>query len=156
MLKTQLPLSPIGLSRGALASSTPMTMPGDRRFSADFRYCHLLSSVKRFFKLSRHERPRRSLLAFARDDVSIRILSITERPSLFPHSFTRSNNSVPYGSPAINGNTTGLPCSTCISERGGPLYFAGGTTFTMDYWIEPILARTPFGSSLAASLACLA
>lgn len=132
------------------------TSARDRRFRADFRYCHLLSSVKRLFKLSRHERPSGSLLAFAPDDVSIRILSITERPSLFPHSFIRSTNNVPRGSPANYGSTTDLPCSTCISERSGSPHFAGGASFTMGYWSEPIPGRTPFGSSLSASLACLA
>jgi len=58
---------------------------------------------------------------------------IFQRPSLFPHSFTRSTNSLLYSSPAETGSATGLPCSTWISERVGLLDFAGGTTSTRGY-----------------------
>ncbi|MCQ4256368.1 hypothetical protein [Stutzerimonas stutzeri] len=51
----------------------------------------------------------------------------------FPHSFTRSINSLLYSSPAEVGNATGLPCSAWISERVGLLDFAGGTTSTRGY-----------------------
>lgn len=84
------------------------------------------------------------------------IPSITERRSLFPQSFTRSTNSVPCGSPAVSGDTTGLPCSTCISERVGSLLFAGGATSTMVYSAKTIPDCLPFGSSLSALLACSA
>ncbi|WP_196244989.1 hypothetical protein [Brucella anthropi] len=45
-------------------------------------------------------------------DVAARIPTITAGLSLSPLSFTRSANSVPYGSPAVSGSATGLPCST--------------------------------------------
>lgn len=59
---------------------------GDTHLNSVFRYCHLLSFVKRFFWLSRHEGPCGSLLAFAPSDIPTRIISITERPWLSPHS----------------------------------------------------------------------
>ena len=59
--------------------------------------------------------------------------SITERRSLSPHSSTRSANSVPCGPPAVSGSATGLPCSTCASERAGPSFFADGILPTMDH-----------------------
>lgn len=43
------------------------------------------------------ERPRRSLPVFAWDNISISILSITERHSLSLHSFIRTPFSIPHG-----------------------------------------------------------
>jgi hypothetical protein len=46
--------------------------------------------------VSRDERPKGSLLAFAPDNVSIRILTITVRHSLFPLSSTRITITFPH------------------------------------------------------------
>src|SRR2546421_13122048 len=63
----------------------------ERRTSRDVfqLFRHLLSFLCRLVKFSRHERPRGSLLAFTRGDVSTPIPPITGWPSLFPQSFTR-------------------------------------------------------------------
>jgi hypothetical protein len=45
------------------------------------------------------------------DDV-MDIRPITERHSLFPHSFTRTAHSIPCGLPALEGEDTGLPSLT--------------------------------------------
>src|SRR5438876_3495403 len=66
-----------------------------RAFLRVFR--HLLSFLSRLVKCSRHDRPRGSLPAFACDDVATTIPSITEGPSLFPPSFTRSLIGAPCG-----------------------------------------------------------
>jgi hypothetical protein len=55
---------------------------------------------KEFSQPSCDERPVGSLPAFAWDDVSTPIRTITARRSLSPTSHTRTANSVPYGSPA--------------------------------------------------------
>jgi len=46
------------------------------------------------------------------------IRPITGRHSLFPHSFTRTTNSIPCGLPAPRGSDTGLPCSTWVTRAG--------------------------------------
>ena len=56
---------------------------------------------------------------------------------------------VPCGSPAVTGSTMGLPCSTSVSERGGPFLFAGGlssmvaqftkaTPYRVPFWFKPV------------------
>ena len=66
---------------------------------------HLLFLLGRFLKCSRHERPGGSLPAFARDDLSIPIPSVTEGRLLFPPSATRCPIGSPYGClPKVGGH----------------------------------------------------
>ncbi|UWW97635.1 MAG: hypothetical protein NMK33_06195 (plasmid) [Candidatus Cardinium sp.] len=63
-------------------------------------------------KVSCHEGPSGSLLAFAWVDLANPIHAVTEWRSLSPLSFTCMLNSFPYGLPAFDkGEHTGLPCS---------------------------------------------
>uniref|UniRef100_E6PPN8 Uncharacterized protein n=1 Tax=mine drainage metagenome TaxID=410659 RepID=E6PPN8_9ZZZZ len=43
-----------------------------------------------------------------------------------------------------SGSATGLPCSTCISDRIGPFRSAGGSTSMVAQCSETTPARTPF------------
>jgi len=86
------------------------------------------SSLGRLVKGSRDERPCGSLHVFTWGDVAPSIRPITERLSLFPHSFTRH----PFGLLTVSypmlGKMTGLPCSvrSKARERKDPSYDLSG------------------------------
>ena len=73
-------------------------------------------------------------------DVAARILPVTERRSLSPHSFTHRANSVPCGSPAVTGSTMGLPSSTRISGWVGPVLYTGGIVSMRSHTTKPLPA----------------
>ena len=87
-------------------------------------FLHLI----RFFRFSHEQTPPGSLLPFGPDDVSTRIHSVTEWLSLFPDSFTRTSDSMPYG----------FACSAFFTER---IY--GLTTFRLVTTDNLDPSRTP-------------
>ena len=99
---------------------------------ADLCRDHLLSRLKRFFKLSCNEPPVGRLLPFGSGNVETRIHSITEWRSLLPTSQSRIPKSAPYGFTCPNFSGRGYRVSAFriidpMSNLGAP-YYAGGST----------------------------
>jgi hypothetical protein len=105
----------------------------------------LLFPLRKFFKLSRHERPAGSLP----------IRPITGRHLLSPASSARTVIGLPCGWLCrVSGGGTGLPCSVFSTRRVGFRLFPGSFCVRVFPYVRGTASRLPFGSGLSASLAC--
>jgi hypothetical protein len=75
---------------------------------------------------------------------SIPIRSVTERPSLFPSSFTHSPIGIPCGFLPANGRAMGLPCSVLTTRWVRASLSAGGHSSMTGDFGAPVPCHIPF------------
>src|SRR5262249_10204465 len=104
--------------------------------------------------VDQHQREVSTLSSRGQDTAATPIRSITERPLLFPSSFTRRIIGFSCESLSLAGKTTGLPRSAAVTVWVRPRLSAGGTSSALPVDRSRYLDRLPFGPSVSASCAC--
>ena len=116
------------------------------------------SSLQRFSRLSRDERPVGRGPTFVSGNVQTRIRPITGRPSLFPTSQTRTAIGVPHGTLSQPEGQKRYGVSTFRSKKYaglGACYRPGGHGSRARSNKTLLPPPIPFGSSVSATFACL-